>query len=340
MIYPVNEYLHQNLNTTFTNIFELIAELKNNRFTGYIAINYWQFEALILIDSGQITQSFYKTKSNYEAGLKAYELILEKTQEKDGTINVIRLDSDVVYLLAGIPYSKKNAKEFILTNDSLIKVQDLLSNNGYSALITAEYEELEYTICLFFYEGNLISLSGKKGTNLEMTGIKDLEKVLKILKTHSFKASIRHIDLQDTVEVLNDFSLQATVKEWAGYYNKMFGDLYRLLTADKKKFKNVPKMILEIRSKLADDYHFLDPFMDVISIKEGEITLNAYINFYDFVNGMDHLISLMIDDVLEQKWKKVKDIDLKKITHEAGELFEGLLNMIDNGKRELSEKYV
>ena len=340
MIFPVNEYLHQNLNTTFTNIFELITDLRNTRFTGYIVINYWQFEAIILLDSGQITQVFYNTQSNYETGIKAYELILEKTQEKDGTINVVRIDSELVYLLAGIPYSSKNAKKFVLNDESLVKVQGVLAANGYSAIISAENEEIQCNLYMYFYEGSLISLAGKVQNKFEITSISDIGKVIKLVKQNDFKADIRHIDLHDTVEVLNDFFLQATIKNWEEYYSNILQNLLELLKVDKKKYKNIEKIILEIRSALAEEYHFLDPFMDVITINGDDFSLNAFLSIYDFINGMDKLILKLNEEILLQKWKKIKEIDLKKVIQDAYFKYEDMVNSVTVEKRVLIEKFM
>ena len=61
MLYPIGEYIHQSLSTTFTDGLQLMQELKETRFTGYVSIHYWGFEALIILDSGQIIQVFYKS---------------------------------------------------------------------------------------------------------------------------------------------------------------------------------------------------------------------------------------------------------------------------------------
>ncbi len=338
MIYPVNEFIHQNLNTTFTNFTELVTDLKETRFTGYIMVNYWQFEALILMDSGQITQAFYQAPSGKDAGLDAYEVILDKAQEKDGTVNVAKIDSDLIYLLSGIPYSSKNERAFILNDESLIKVQDLLKENSYSAVISAMSSDKVYSVYLFFYEGNLISLSGKKGDSLEITGIGNLEKLLKLIKKQEFNAEIRHVDLQRTVEVLKDFSLQEKIEEWVKYYGALYQNLLKLLAADKKKYDGFAKMLLETRAGLADKYNFLDPFMENITLKDGEFSLNSYVNFYQFVNGMDHLFIDVTEKVLEGGWKKVKEEDIAAMFAETYEQFEDINKLISEDKRELLSK--
>ena len=54
MIFPKRDSVYQNLNTSFTNFGELLVDLKENSFTGVVQVSYWEYEGILLLDSGNI----------------------------------------------------------------------------------------------------------------------------------------------------------------------------------------------------------------------------------------------------------------------------------------------
>lgn len=332
MLYPIGEYIHQNLSTTFTDVYQLFQELKETRFTGYASIQYWQFEALIIFDSGQIIQSYYKSRDNIVAGLDAYEVILEKVNEKDGSINVVKTDNEITLILASLPYAEEKPQKFVLNDENLVKIQNLLEENAVSAILQAWDENNNIELTLYFYEGQLLSIVGKKANNYFIKSLDDLGELIKLVKMTPFKSSLFYVDISKTVAILEDFSLQATFPRWIEYYSSIF-DKIRELTAKDIKEEEFKKILQSSRLELADNYAFLDPFAEIVNFKSTPIEVHDFVNIYQFINGMDYLILKILEKLND---KKLKNITFNGVLFEVKKLneqFEELIDQLDDTKR-------
>jgi hypothetical protein len=337
VLYPIGEYIHQSLSTTFTDGLQLMQELKETRFTGYVSIHYWGFEALIILDSGQIIQVFYKSEKEESivSGLRAYEVILEKINEKDGDINVVKTDNEVTLLLAALPYAEEKPQTFVLNDENLVKIQNLLEEKGFSAIVNAKDENRSLEISLYFYEGNLLSIVGKKENSFFIKNLNDLGTLIKLLKSEPLPSTIYYVDMSKSVEVLEDFSLQSTIERWIVYYDDIFKMLREQLVqySDEDTFK---KLLQSSRLELAEEFSFLDPFLEIVQFRNSPIELTEFINIYDFVNGMDSLIMKLLEKYKAMNIKKLNINNVLYEVHKISENYSDLLEQMPNQKRLLS----
>ncbi|GAB4180208.1 MAG: hypothetical protein Kow00108_16450 [Calditrichia bacterium] len=338
MLYPVGEYVHQNLSTTFTDVHQLLNELKETRFTGYMSVHYWGFEALIIVDAGQIIQAFIKTDKEIISGLEALEIIYEKILEKDGDINVVRIDNELTLMLSALPYAEEKNQKFLLNNDTLVKIQNLLEEKGFSAIIATRENQSGIDISLFFYEGQLLTIAGKQNNELFLMGLNDLGKLIKFIKTTPIESSIYYINIHKSVEVLEDFALQATFNRWKEYYEKLFHILFKSFEVQHVDVLNLKKIFQENRLQLADQYGFLDPFLEILEIKDGELQVNEFINIYDFINGMDELIYKSLQSIKESKIKKIDGNEIHFLIQKESENYLDLMEKIPVDRRKFGNE--
>jgi len=102
MLFPKNQVLHENLNTSFTQLDALLAELRSNQFTGYVQIIGWEYKGILLFDTGRIINASEDTKGQSRHGPAAAAGIAVKGREKDNAISVYRLNAEVTQLLANL----------------------------------------------------------------------------------------------------------------------------------------------------------------------------------------------------------------------------------------------
>ncbi len=102
MLLPPGQILHKDLSTSFTNFEELLLDLRDNRFSGYLRLNFWEFEGVLVLDNGKIIQASVSEKENLVMGETAVAEILEKSDNKDGTIDVHRLQNEVALALSSV----------------------------------------------------------------------------------------------------------------------------------------------------------------------------------------------------------------------------------------------
>ncbi len=101
MILPKGEVRHENLLTAYTDVSALLAALKSEGFSGTVEIEFPEKDGTIFIDSGEILNAEIKEKSNAERkiGQEAIQAFLALSNQKNGVLNVCRLQPEQVALV-------------------------------------------------------------------------------------------------------------------------------------------------------------------------------------------------------------------------------------------------
>lgn len=72
MIYPQGKIIFQNLNTSFTNLEEILIRLKEERHTGYVHLRYWEYDAARFMDG--VREELITVKENHAGVIEAFNL--------------------------------------------------------------------------------------------------------------------------------------------------------------------------------------------------------------------------------------------------------------------------
>jgi hypothetical protein len=101
MILPKGEVRHENLLTAYTDVSALLSALKSEGFSGTVEIEFPEKEGTIFIDSGEVLNAEIREKSNGERkiGQEAIQAFLTLSNQKNGVLNVCRLQPEHVALV-------------------------------------------------------------------------------------------------------------------------------------------------------------------------------------------------------------------------------------------------
>ena len=101
MLLPRGQPLHENLSTAFTQFNGVIADLKGNRFSGYMRLTAGEYEGVLFFDTGNVVGAIDEVKGERRNGSVAAQAIAAKGEEKNGLIVLIPIVAIVFSL--GIP---------------------------------------------------------------------------------------------------------------------------------------------------------------------------------------------------------------------------------------------
>ena len=82
MIFPKNNAVYENLNTSFTNVEELLVNLKENGFTGCVEVVFWEYEGLLLLDNGEVVNAVEEIEGQKLTGQEAVRRVIDRAGEK------------------------------------------------------------------------------------------------------------------------------------------------------------------------------------------------------------------------------------------------------------------
>jgi hypothetical protein len=107
---PAGRPLHGMLATHYTQLRSLIYDLKETRFSGYLKLEFWEYEGYLIFDTGNIVQIYERDHDKLNSGRRALLNIEKRFQDKDGTISTYAVDSEFVLFIFG-KFENKIIKE-------------------------------------------------------------------------------------------------------------------------------------------------------------------------------------------------------------------------------------
>ncbi|HYE72460.1 MAG TPA: hypothetical protein VEF04_03980 [Blastocatellia bacterium] len=94
--------MHEKLSTSFVRMDGLLEELRDERFSGYVALNFAQTSGLLFINQGEVVSALEISGHEHHAGLSIKEQLFRLAQQTKGAVSVYHLQDEIVMALAGI----------------------------------------------------------------------------------------------------------------------------------------------------------------------------------------------------------------------------------------------
>jgi hypothetical protein len=329
MILPKGSTVHENLRTVFIDLNNFLQTLKEDNFTGYLQVSFWDYEGILFLESGEIVNAIEETQGTRRGGEEAVENIILRSKQKDGRINVYRLVPEMVTILASTSMKEATYKELSTDFTSLDKLIDKLTKENHSGYIDISLHDNKGGGIIFFQEGKVVEavLSDEKFDGAEKYGrdmlqeiIQDVQKIgatfnvyRSELESGSKRAGISQpLEFQEVVEVMQEVikTIEVLVDDE--------------LRSGKGSFRDGFK---QARVEKSEDYPFLDPFEAEFEYSKGEITFSGKVSTEVFLRGLKDCIDLTLDSISvstpkEVLYEKIRS-DLKPILARFEEKIDG-----------------
>ncbi len=186
---PKGRPVHENLSTSYVNLAALLADLQVNDFTGYVQVNFWNYEGCIFLDEGSLINAIEQTDGALKRGRDAIDSILSRAQARGGSVSFFQHPGPVVRALAGtidgeIVY-RDLASEFTNLGKLVEKLKKSTETTWYVEVVL---EKQSGAGIIFIVDGNAEAVSstrsvGDGGELKTTTGIEALEVLLQQAET-------------------------------------------------------------------------------------------------------------------------------------------------------------
>ena len=273
MIFPKKDAIYQNLNTSFTNFGELLVDLKENSFTGVVQISYWEYEGILLLDTGNIINAIEEIDGKVITGQGAVQKVTGKAKEKDGSISVYPQKGDMITMLASVANSEVIYKDLSTDFTSLNALISKLQTEDHTGFIEVSFEESQQSGYIFLLDGKVIeSLITARGE--EISGPAVLNRILDLTSTTPatfsvYKAAVEEA-LSESEMIKVSFDLPQLMEVWGAVIGAIETAVDNQFETD--EFINTFKDTLIAN---ADEYPFLDPFAAKFQYSKGEVTFTG-----------------------------------------------------------------
>ncbi len=306
MILPKADMVHENLRTAFVDLNSFLQTLKDDNFTGYLQVSFWDYEGILFLEAGEIVNAFEEAQGRRSGGEEAVENIIRMSKQKDGRINVYRLTPEMVTILASTSMKEATYKDLSTEFTSLDKLIEKLKKENHSGYIDITLNDKKGGGIIVFQEGDIVEgimedekSGGVYGKDMLNKIIDDVQKkgaTFNVYRAglesgHPDRMGTTHVsDLQGVIEVLQE--VLGTIESVTDGMNKRKGSF-----RDNFNRAQVSK---------SEEYPFLDPFAAEFEYKNGEIKFSGQTTSEGFAQG----IRVCIEETLEKMAGEISKDDL------------------------------
>lgn len=287
MTLPRGKIVYENLNTSFTNFEELLADLKTNLVTGAVHILLWEVEGILLLDNGSIVHAVEFSEKSRKLAQDAVKSLLQKVTGKNGTISVYRFPAEVVTLLTETSNSevvyKNLSSDFTQIEMLLNKLKDE-SHTGFVEIVTPENKHLA---TVFIQQGESQDCIVSQNDTVVAEPL-DLPHLVTRVKQQGAVFNVYKTGLPAKMQKL---SIRNENPAILGFWETILIILEKYFEP-----RTFERLLRQTLIDFAEKYPFLDPFAGEFSYTNRKVFLENT-SAEDFSRGMVEVVRQMISQI-------------------------------------------
>lgn len=298
MLFPRTNALYENLNTSFIQFDALLAELQSTQFTGYVQLVGWEYEGILLFDTGRIVNAIETLKGQQRIGANAVASIASYGNTKDNAVNVYRLDADIAQLFANLLTVEPLYRD--LSNDltGLDKLIAKLQNEKHTGAIVIRWTNKADTATILLRDGQVIECvwlnnaqlsSGASLVNALVQATTKTPALFTVYRTDLTRVYSADLDLAESLARPKVLAL------WQEIFNTIASTVDRLTQAD-----TFNRAFRRVCIDQAAVYPFLDPFAGEFEYRNGQIRFEGQATVARFNTALADCLNLAIRQLATQ----------------------------------------
>jgi hypothetical protein len=267
MFLPKVHALYENLNTSFTNVGEMVLDLQANSVTGYVQVSFRDYEGILFLINGSIVNAIEETEGKRKIGQDAMINVSARAKTRDGIISVYSLSREMVNMLSGVVESEIIHKNLSTEYTSLEKLITNLQDEGHTGYIEVNFKGDRGSGIIFLQAGEPIENILSIGDEV-VSGSEILSRIVQAASNFDatfnvYKAAVEEAFAEGT-EIMGGFDLPRLLEAWGEIINTAERVINGL--SEEGHFLNVFK---DTQIEKADEYPFLNPFDNEFEYKDG-----------------------------------------------------------------------
>jgi len=311
MILPKGEMVHENLRTSFVDLNSFLQTLKEDNFTGYVQVSFWDYEGILFLEAGEIVNAFEEAQGRRRGGEEAVENIIRMSKQKDGRINVYRLAPEMVTILASTSMKEATYKDLSTEFTSLDKLMEKLNKESHSGYIDIMLSDGKGGGIIVFQEGEVVEAVMSDEKSGGVYGKDMLNKIIDDVQERGATFNVYRAGLESSgserTGIMQASDLQGVIEvmqEVMGTIESLFDGLTKRQGSFRDNFNRA-------QVEKSDDYPFLDPFAAEFEYRGGEIKFSGKITAEVFVQGIRDcievtLVNIPVEMAKDELYRKVR----------------------------------
>ena len=296
MILPKGLVFYKNLRTSFVNFNEFLLALKDESFTGYVHLSFWDYEGVLFLEEGEIVNALEEDRGRRRGGTEAVRDIMARARtDKEGRIDAYVLSPELVTLLATLPSHEPLYTDLSTDFTNLGKLLEKLRREAFTGYITAELSGGRGRGMIFLQEGEpievLLEVEGGRG----IKGVDELDEMVEEVQRAGAVLNVYRSTKGEEVQGREE--AEERVGTALNLFQLLYSETAKVIDSMAKKEGVFEESFHKARVDLADTYAFLDPFMGELNFEEGSFYLSGDVSPDEFVRGIGEAYDLALEKV-------------------------------------------
>jgi len=325
MILPRGKAFYENLRTSFVNFNEFLLTLKEESFTGYVRLAFWDYEGVLFLEEGEIVNALEEAHGRRRGGTEAVRDIMARAKsDREGKIDAYILSPELVTLLSTLPHHEPFYTDLSTEFANFKGLLEKLRREVFTGYITVELTGGKGEGMIFLQDGEPIEVLLEREGGGGLKGVEELERMVEEVQVEGAVLNVyRSAEGTEGRE-----RAEEKLEEALDLFQQLFAETRKLIDSLAKKEGTFEESFHKARVDLADSYPFLDPFMGELKHQEGRFFLSGDVNPNEFVKGVGEAYDLALEKVplkasKEELYKELRKV-LKPFLDERAEELERL----------------
>lgn len=316
MLLPQGTLKHKNLNTAFTRFAELLADLAENRFSGYVKLNFWGYEGVLVLDTGHIIEAYSSEQGVYLTGEEAVLKIAEKATEADGSLEVFDLASEVALALGYAIQSSIAKDKGSLSNYSLAQVFDYLEREAVTGYVDLQFSGKRGFGTVYYLEGTPVEAVIMSNSGKVACGDAVFTKFLEIGELIQPEVTVHRTEKPRAI-----FEDDAFIIPWKHQNYLMFWQEFlhymSSLMSDRLRKNKFADAFEKTCQEISDPFPFLHPVDGQVHFSDGKFRVDRILRQDTFVRGVATVLNRMLQ---RASGRKLRKLDLERICRDINSM--------------------
>lgn len=308
MLFPQGIIVHQNLNTSFTQVDALLGQLKSILFVGYIRLVAADYVGILVLNAGAIVNAWEETPAECHAGSIAAENVFAKAHAKDASLNVYQLSTSMVALFAALLDGETLYKDLSSDMASLDKLIAKLQDDKHTGIIDIQMPTSPSAGTILMRDGRIVEsiLSTKR---VESIGVSTVEQIVKLALAEPARFTVYRAN---PAHARDNVSEQLTRQNALAFWQDMLMNIESVVdgSATSGTFLTAFKRVCMDKST---QFPFLDPFMAEFEYRNGQIKLTGAPTIAHLNQGLCQCLAQTVTNLLAQSAHKGLDAKLQPV---------------------------
>ncbi len=317
MLLPPGIETHKNLSTSFTRFEHLLQNLAENRFGGYIKLNFWGYEGVLVLDTGHIIEAYSAEDEVFLTGPEGVLAVIARAnRQEDGTIEVHELPSEVALALAYSLQAREHPENDVFANYALSQIFDLVERDSLNGYVDIEFSGKKGNGTIYYLEGIPIEAVIMSSSGRIFAGETVYGKFLEIAEMIQPQVTVYAASEPKTIVEDQAFIIPWQHQKYLSFWQDFLNYLQELLRTALKYNKFRPHFE-KICQEASDPYPFLNPQRDHVVLNESSLQINSVLSQGAFVQGMTFVLNRILWQIPVRRFR---NLDLGKIRTEVTEM--------------------